>query len=110
MVIYILKEEVFLYLVFEMEGIRIEIENVKRYYEDLKKKYFNILVEGVGGFYVFLIRDIFYIYDLIKLFNFFVVLVCGIKVGVINYIMFILNVFDIMGIKLYGLVFNNYRG
>ena len=76
----------------------------------MKKKYSNVLVEGAGGLYVPLIRDKFYIYDLIKLFNLPVVLVCGTKVGAINHTMLTLNALDTMGIKLHGLVFNNYKG
>ena len=110
MVTYTLKEEVSPHLASEMEGTIIEIENVKKHYDKLKKKHSNILVEGAGGLYVPLIRDKFYIYDLIKLFNLPVVLVCGTKVGAINHTMLTLNALDTMGIKLHGLVFNNYKG
>ena len=57
-----------------------------------------------------MIRDKFYIYDLIKLFNLPVVLVCGTKVGAINHTMLTLNALNNMGIKLHGLIFNNYKG
>ena len=93
-----------------MEGTVIEIENVKKHYEELKKQYSNIMVEGAGGLYVPLIRDKFYIYDLIKMWNLPVVLVCGTKVGSINHTMLTLNALKTMGIKLEGLVFNNYKG
>ena len=39
-----------------------------------------------------------------------VVLVCGTKVGSINHTMLTLNALNTMGIKLGGLVFNNYKG
>ena len=68
MVSYTLKEEVSPHLSAEMEDTKIEIENVVKHFSDLKNKYSNILVEGAGGLYVPLIRDKFYIYDLIKLF------------------------------------------
>ena len=110
MVTYTLKEEVSPHLASEMENTNIEIENIKKHYEDLKRKYSNILVEGAGGFYVPLIRDKFYIYDLIKMFNLPVVLVCGTRVGAINHTMLTLNALKTMGIKLQGLVFNNYKG
>ena len=93
-----------------MEGTVIEIENVKKHYEELKKQYSNIIVEGAGGLYVPLIRDKFYIYDLIKMWNLPVVLVCGTRVGAINHTMLTLNALNTMGIKLEGLVFNNYKG
>ena len=44
MVTYTLKEEVSPHLASEMEGTTIEIEKVKKHFEDLKKKYSNILV------------------------------------------------------------------
>ena len=110
MVTYTLKEEVSPHLASEMENTNIEIENIKEHYEDLKRKYSNILVEGAGGLYVPLIRDKFYIYDLIKMFNLPVVLVCGTRVGAINHTMLTLNALKTMGIKLQGLVFNNYKG
>ena len=39
-----------------------------------------------------------------------VVLVCGTIVGSINHTMLTLNALNTMGIKLEGLVFNNYKG
>ena len=110
MVTYTLKEEVSPHLSSEIENTNIEIQNIENHYEDLKRKYSNILVEGAGGFYVPLIRDKFYIYDLIKMFNLPVVLVCGTRVGAINHTMLTLNALKTMGIKLQGLVFNNYKG
>lgn len=110
MVTYTLKEEVSPHLASEMEGTVIEIESIKKHYEELKKQYSNIIVEGAGGLYVPLIRDKFYIYDLIKMWNLPVVLVCGTKVGSINHTMLTLNALKTMGIKLEGLVFNNYKG
>lgn len=110
MVTYTLREEVSPHLSSEMEETEIKIEEIKKHYENLKKIYSNILVEGAGGLYVPLIRDKFYIYDLIKLFNLPVVLICGTRVGTINHTILTLNTLHSMGIKLHGLVFNNYKG
>ena len=44
------------------------------------------------------------------MFNLPVVLVCGTRVGAINHTMLTLNALKTMGIKLQGLVFNNYKG
>jgi len=110
MVSYTLKEEVSPHLSAEMEGTKIEIENVVKHFSDLKNKYSNILVEGAGGLYVPLIRDKFYIYDLIKLLKLPVVLVCGTRIGAINHTMLTLNALKDMGIEVHGLIFNNYKG
>ena len=110
MVSYTLKEEVSPHLSAEMEGTKIEIENVVKHFSDLKNKYSNILVEGAGGLYVPLIRDKFYIYDLIKLLKLPVVLVCGTRIGSINHTMLTLNALKDMGIEAHGLIFNNYKG
>ena len=110
MVSYTLKEEVSPHLSAEMEGTKIEIENVVKHFSDLKNKYSNILVEGAGGLYVPLIRDKFYIYDLIKLLKLPVVLVCGTRIGAINHTMLTLNALKDMGIEAHGLIFNNYKG
>lgn len=110
MVSYTLKEEVSPHLSAEMEGTKIEIENVVKHFSDLKNKYSNILVEGAGGLYVPLIRDKFYIYDLVKLLKLPVVLVCGTRIGAINHTMLTLNALKDMGIEVHGLIFNNYKG
>lgn len=110
MVSYTLKEEVSPHLSAEMEDTKIEIENVVKHFSDLKNKYSNILVEGAGGLYVPLIRDKFYIYDLIKLLKLPVVLVCGTRIGAINHTMLTLNALKDMGIEVHGLIFNNYKG
>ena len=110
MVSYTLKEEVSPHLSAEMEGTKIEIENVVKHFSDLKNKYSNILVEGAGGLYVPLIRDKFYIYDLIKLLKLPVVLVCGTRIGAINHTMLTLNALKDMRIEVHGLIFNNYKG
>lgn len=110
MVCYTLKEEVSPHLAAEKENTEIDINEIQKHYSDIKSKYKNIIVEAAGGLYVPIIRDKFYIYDLIKLFDIPVILVCSTKVGSINHSMLTINTLKSMGIKIQGLVFNNYKG
>ncbi len=109
MVTYTLKEEVSPHLAAEMEKTEINIEKIKEHYAKISDKYSATIVEGAGGLLVPLIRDKFYIYDLIKLLNLPVVLVCGTRVGAINHTLLTIKVLENMGIKIHGLVFNNYK-
>lgn len=109
MVTYTLKEEVSPHLSSEMENTEIKIEKIKEHYENILKEYSATIVEGAGGLFVPLIRDKFYIYDLIKLLNLSVVLVCGTRVGAINHTILTVKALENMGIKIEGLIFNNYK-
>lgn len=106
MVTYTLKAEVSPHLALELEKTKIDIEKIKEKFKNLKKKYEYLIVEGAGGLYVPLIRDEFYIYDLIKTFDFPVVLVCGSRVGAINHTMLTIEALKNLGIKVHGIVFN----
>lgn len=109
MVTYTLKEEVSPHLAAEMENTVISIDKIEDRYNEILKKYSATIVEGAGGLFVPLIRDKFYIYDLVKLFNLPVVLVCGTRVGAINHTILTIKALENMGIKIHGLIFNNYK-
>lgn len=112
MVCYALKEEVSPHLAAQKENIEISLDKIKKYYTELKKKYSSIIVEGAGGLHVPLLRTDdkkLYIFDMIKALNLPVVLVCSTKVGSINHSMLTINTLKNMGIKIQGLVFNNYK-
>lgn len=105
-ILYRLKEAVSPHLASEMENIEIDIQKIKERYELLKNKNNYLIVEGAGGLLVPLIRDKFYIYDLIKLFNIPVILVCGTRVGAINHTLLTLEALRNRGIEVKGIVFN----
>lgn len=109
MVCYTLKEEVSPHLAAEKENTKINIDKIVQHYFDIKKKYDNVIVEGAGGIYVPLIRDKFYIYDLIKKLNLPVVLVCSTRVGAINHTMLSIEFLRKLNIDIKGLIFNNYK-
>lgn len=70
MVTYTLEAEVSPHLASELENTEIDIENIMKDWENLKERYKYMVVEGAGGLYVPLIRDKFYIFDLIKKWNY----------------------------------------
>lgn len=105
-ILYRLKEAVSPHLASEMENIEIDIQKIKERYELLKNKNNYLIVEGAGGLLVPLIRDKFYIYDLIKLFNIPVILVCSTRVGAINHTLLTLEALRNRGIEVKGIVFN----
>lgn len=107
MVTYTLEAEVSPHLAAEKSGAKIDIEKIEKDWETLKEKYKYIIVEGAGGFYVPIIRDEFYIYDLIKKMDLPVILVCSSRVGAINHSMLTIDALKAKDIKIQGLVFNN---
>lgn len=102
--------EVSPHLASEIENKIIDIDLIEREFNKKASKSKNILVEGVGGVYVPIIRDKFYIYDLIKKLNLPVILVANTKVGGINHSMLSIRFLESLNIKIYGIIFNGYTG
>lgn len=107
MVTYTLEAEVSPHLASELENIEIDIKKILKEWKELKERYRYMVVEGAGGLYVPLVRDKFYIYDLIKKLNLPVILVCSSRVGAINHSMLTIEKLNKLGIEIQGLVFNN---
>lgn len=104
---YFLQEEVSPHLAAEIENTVINPERIKKDCEKFKERYKSIIAEGAGGLYVPLVRDKFYIYDLIKMLGFPVILVCSTKVGSVNHSLLTVRAMNEMKIKIHGIVFNN---
>lgn len=102
--------EVSPHLASEIENKIIDIDLIESEFKKKVSKSKNILVEGAGGVYVPIIRDKFYIYDLIKKLNLPVILVANTKVGGINHSMLSIKFLESLNIKIYGIVFNGYTG
>lgn len=107
---YKLVPEVSPHLASEIENKIIDIDLIEREFNKKVSKSKNILVEGAGGVYVPIIRDKFYIYDLIKRLNLPVILVANTKVGGINHSMLSIKFLESLNIKIYGIIFNGYTG
>ena len=110
MVTYTLKAEVSPHLAAELENIEIDSDRIIKKWEELKKRYRYMIVEGAGGLHVPLIRDKFYIYNLIKLLNLPVVVVSSAKVGSINHAVLTVESLKNMKIEVQGIIFNKVTG
>ena len=107
---YYLEPEVSPHLAAEIENKEINPEKIISEIKKRQIKADNLIVEGAGGIYVPLVRDKFYIFDLIKSASLPVILTTGTKVGAINHTMLTINFLKNLGIKIQGIVFNRYTG
>ncbi|RKD21594.1 dethiobiotin synthase [Caminicella sporogenes] len=107
---YCLKEAVSPHIAAERENINIDVYRIIDDYQKLKDKYDFIIVEGAGGVIVPLIRNKYYIYDLIKDLNIPVVIVARAGVGTINHTVLTVNYIKSLGINVKGIIINNYSG
>lgn len=106
---YCLKEAVSPHLAAEMESIKINKHKILNDYEKLKQKYDYIVIEGAGGIIVPLIRDEYYVYDLIKDLDASVVIIARAGVGTINHTALTVNFIKSMKIDIKGLIINGYN-
>lgn len=109
MVSYVFEAEVSPHLASELENTKIEIKNIKKHFTDLCEFYDYLIVEGAGGLHVPLVRDRYYIYDLIRDMGFPVILVSSAKVGSINHAVLTMQSLEKMGIPLHGIMFNRVK-
>lgn len=85
------QKEVSPHLAADLEKVEIKEEKLVSYIENLKNEYTNLLIEGAGGLYVPLVRDKYFIYDLIKKLGLPVILVASTKIGTINHSILTIN-------------------
>ncbi|MDQ2085319.1 dethiobiotin synthase [Herbivorax sp. ANBcel31] len=107
---YCLKEEVSPHLASELEDIQIDREKIIADFNYLNQKYDYTLVEGAGGLVVPIIRNKYYMYDLIKDLNIPVLLVARAGVGTINHTALTCEFAKLKGIKINGIIINEYKG
>ncbi|WFD11071.1 dethiobiotin synthase [Tepidibacter hydrothermalis] len=107
---YCFKEAVSPHLASEIENVCIDKNRIINHYKKLYEKYDFCIVEGAGGSIVPLIRDEYYIYDLVKDLNIPVVIVTTIGVGTINQTVLTVSFLKSLGIQIRGLIINKYTG
>lgn len=105
---YCLKEAVSPHIAAELENITIDKNKIIKDYKRLQEKYDYVVVEGAGGIIVPIIRDRYYIYDLIKDLNIPVVIVARAGVGTINHTALTINFLKNHGIEVKGVIINEY--
>lgn len=107
---YCLKEAVSPHIAAEKEKVEIDVKKIIDDYAKLKAAYDYVLVEGAGGVVVPLIRDRYYIYDLIMELNIPVVIVARAGVGTINHTVLTADFLRRLGVKIKGFIVNQYSG
>ena len=110
MITYLFETPVSPHLAAELENIPISIEKILNQWEELKSNYKTTFIEAAGGIYVPIIRNSYFMFDLIKDLSLPVILVCSTKVGAINHTMLTISFLKEKGIPIQGLIFNKYSG
>jgi dethiobiotin synthetase len=89
----------------EIEGTPVDIEKIKKAFEDLLRKYDMAVIEGIGGLLVPLKRD-YFVLDLIKHFGLPIVIVSRPGLGTINHTLLTVNYAMKEGINVAGIIMN----
>lgn len=96
------------YVAANLENIRIDLNEVHHAFSKLTSKYQFILVEGAGGLLVPIKNNYLYT-NLIKDFDIPVVIVARPGLGTINHTLLTINAAQSYGLKVTGIIFNNYN-
>jgi dethiobiotin synthetase len=86
-------------------GKTIDVDLVLSSYEKLQANHDVVLVEGIGGILVPILKD-YFVADLIKDLNLDVLMVTGTKMGSVNHTLLVLNLCKKYGINVLGLIIN----
>lgn len=105
---YSLEPEVSPHLAAEIEKVYIDKEVIIDGYKKIGDKYNYIIAEGSGGLVVPIIRNEYYIYDLIKDLDLPVILVTRANVGTINHTTLTVEFARKHNIDIKGIIINNY--
>ncbi|MBU3128816.1 dethiobiotin synthase [Clostridium sp. FP2] len=108
---YVYKNAVSPHLAAKLENKSIEIDVIREKYDYLKKKYDYIIAEGSGGIICPLIDDergLYTLENLIVDLNMSVIIVARAGVGTINHTVLTVKYIESLGIKIKGIIINNY--
>lgn len=107
---YCLSKPLSPHLALEKDGVEFELGRIINKYKSLSKSYKSIVVEGAGGICVPIVRNEYYMYNLIKDLGLEVILVTRTKLGTINHTMLSVNFLKSLGIDIRAIVFSGYTG
>lgn len=107
---YIFKTAVSPHLAAVLEGETIKKEKIQSDFNNIKKNYDYIVIEGAGGIICpfNLSGDKILLEDIIKLLNCDVIIVASAKLGTINYTYLTVHYLKTIGINIKGIILNNY--
>jgi dethiobiotin synthetase len=91
----------------EMEGIPVDLEKIKKAYLYLAEKYDAVVVEGIGGLLVPLMRD-YFVLDLAGEFGLPLIVVAKPGLGTINHTLLTVNYAVKAGLEVAGIIINYY--
>lgn len=109
---YVYKTPVSPHLAAKIENNPIDLDIVKEKYSYLKKNYDYIVGEGSGGIVCPLIyneKELYMLEDLIKDLNMSVIIVARAALGTINHTVLTVRYIESLGIKIKGIIINNYK-
>ena len=106
---YYAKDPLAPYAAFKREGIRINLDKVFSAYHKLKKRHEFLIIEGVGGLLVPL-RENYLVADLIRDLDVPIAIVSRAGLGTINHTLLTQRYALDYGIKVRGVIINNYSG
>jgi dethiobiotin synthetase len=89
----------------EIEGLSVDLGNIKKAYRDLSKNYKVFIVEGIGGLLVPIKRD-YFVVDLARDFGLPIIVVSRPGLGTLNHTMLTVNYAIKEGLNLAGIVIN----
>jgi dethiobiotin synthetase len=109
-VTYCFEEAVSPHLASERSGVKIELDEIKKRYNNLKEQYDALVVEGAGGITCpfNLNEDKLLLSDVIKALGIGVLLVADAGLGTINYVLLTYEYAKANGLNIIGVIYNNY--
>ena len=109
---YVYKAAVSPHLAAKLENNPMDLDIIREKYDYLKEKYDYIIAEGSGGIVCPLIDDergLYTLENLIKDLNMSVIIVARAGVGTINHTVLTVKYIEALGIKIKGIIINNYK-
>ena len=109
---YVYRAAVSPHLAAKLENKPMDLDIIREKYAYLKEKYDFIIAEGSGGIVCPLIDDergLYTLGNLIKELNMSVVIVARAGVGTINHSVLTIKYIESLGIKIKGIIINNYK-
>lgn len=104
-----LKESLAPYVAAKIERKKINLNKIFTSYEKLKKLHDFIIVEGIGGVFVPILKN-YFVADLIKDFKLPVIIVSRAGLGTINHTLMTINTLEQKKAKILGIVLNMFSG